>query len=125
MAAAGYISLDREGRKESFRNMQKVVARIREGASVLIFPEGTRSRDGKIHPFKKGGFTLAIKAGVPIVPISIRGSWDVLSRDSLRVKPGRIEIIVDRPIRTDTLRPANRGALMAQVRDVIEANFSG
>jgi 1-acyl-sn-glycerol-3-phosphate acyltransferase len=125
MAAAGYISIDRRGKKKALESVEKAAAKIRDGASVVVFPEGTRSPDGRIHPFKKGGFTLAVKAGVPIVPISIRGSRDVLPRSSLRVRPGKIEIIIGKPIRTDDKSPADRGDLMEEVREAIEASFAG
>jgi 1-acyl-sn-glycerol-3-phosphate acyltransferase len=125
MRAAGYISIDRKGRKKAILSIERAAARIREGASVLVFPEGTRSPDGKIHPFKKGGFTLAVKAGVPIVPISIRGSREVLPRSSLRVRPGRIEITVGKPIQTEGRGLADRGDLMQQVREAIESGFMG
>jgi 1-acyl-sn-glycerol-3-phosphate acyltransferase len=125
MAAAGYISIDRKGKKKALKAVERAVAKIREGTSVLVFPEGTRSPDGKIHPFKKGGFTLAIKAGAPIVPISIRGSRDVLPRSSISVRPGTIEIIVGKTIRTDDKSLADRADLMQAVREAIESGFTG
>ncbi|MEW6375429.1 MAG: lysophospholipid acyltransferase family protein, partial [Thermodesulfobacteriota bacterium] len=70
MAAAGYISVDREGTRETVEAMNEAARKIRDGMSVVIFPEGSRSPDGSIQPFKKGGFTLAIKSQVPIVPIA-------------------------------------------------------
>jgi 1-acyl-sn-glycerol-3-phosphate acyltransferase len=125
MAAAGYISIDRKGRKKAMESVERAVAKIRDGASVLVFPEGTRSPDGEIHPFKRGGFTLAVKAGVPIIPISIRGSRNVLPRSSLRVRPGRIEIIVGKRVRTDDRSLADRGSLMEEVKRAIEKNVAG
>lgn len=125
MGAAGYISIDRKGKKKALQSIERAVAKIRDGASVLVFPEGTRSPDGRIHPFKKGGFTLAIKAGVPIVPIAIRGSREVLPRSSLIVKPGKIEIIVGKLIRTDDRSVADRADLMEEVREAIESLFAG
>ncbi len=124
MRAAGYISIDRKGKKKALESVERAVAKIQEGTSVLVFPEGTRSPDGKIHPFKRGGFTLAIRAGVPIVPISIRGSRDVLPRGSLRVKPGKIEIIVGECIRTDDRSLADREDLMKVLKGAIESNFA-
>ncbi|NIO04857.1 MAG: 1-acylglycerol-3-phosphate O-acyltransferase [Proteobacteria bacterium] len=124
MGAAGYISIDRKGKKKALESIEIAVAKIRGGASVLVFPEGTRSPDGEIHPFKRGGFTLAIKAGAPIVPISIRGSREVLPRSSLRVKPGKIEIVVGKPIPTDNKSMADREGLMQEVRAAIESTFA-
>ena len=125
MAAAGYVSIDRRGKKKALESIERAVAKIREGVSVLVFPEGTRSPDGRIHPFKKGGFTLAIKAGVPIVPISIRGSRNVLPRGSLRVRPGKIDIMIGKGIRTDDKSLADRDDLMMAVRDAIDRAFRG
>jgi 1-acyl-sn-glycerol-3-phosphate acyltransferase len=125
MAAAGYVSIDRRGKKKALESIERAVAKIREGVSVLVFPEGTRSPDGRIHPFKKGGFTLAIKAGVPIVPISIRGSRNVLPRGSLRVRPGKIDIMIGKGIRTDDKRLADRDDLMMAVRDAIDRALGG
>lgn len=125
MGAAGYISIDRKGKKKALESLENAVAKVRQGASVLVFPEGTRSPDGKIHPFKKGGFALAIKAGVPIVPISIRGSREVLPRSSLRVRPGKIEITIGKQIPTDHRTMADRGVLMEEVREAIESTFAG
>ncbi len=124
MGAAGYISIDRKGKKKALDSIEIAIAKIRGGASVLVFPEGTRSPDGQIHPFKRGGFTLAIKAGAPIVPISIRGSREVLPRSSLRVRPGKIEIIVGKPISTDDKSMADRESLMQEVRAAIESTFA-
>jgi 1-acyl-sn-glycerol-3-phosphate acyltransferase len=121
MKAAGYISIDRKGKRRALESMQRAVTKIREGSSVLVFPEGTRSPDGRIHPFKKGGFTLAVKAGVPIIPISIRGSREVLPRSSLRVKPGKIHIVIGKRIRTDNRSLADRDDLMNEVRKALES----
>jgi len=124
MKAAGYISIDRKGRKKALESIERAVATVRQGASVMVFPEGTRSPDGRIHSFKKGGFTLALKAGVPIVPISIRGSRDVLPKSSLRVKPGTIEIVVGRRIGGDGGSLADRNRMMEEVRKAIENGFA-
>jgi len=125
MGTAGYISIERKGTKKALESVERAVAKIREGVSVLVFPEGTRSPDGRIHSFKKGGFTLAIKASAPIVPISIWGSRDVLPRSSLRVRPGKIEIVIGKPIRTYDRGLAGRDELMKKVREAIEGSFQG
>jgi 1-acyl-sn-glycerol-3-phosphate acyltransferase len=124
MTAAGYISIDRRGRKKALASVERAASKIRAGVSVLVFPEGTRSPDGKIHDFKKGAFTLAVKAGVPIVPITIRGSRDVLPKSSLRVRPGTIEITIGEAIRTQDKRPADRSDLMRDVRTAMETRFA-
>jgi len=98
MAAAGYISVDREGTRETVDAMNRAAQKIREGMSVVIFPEGSRSPDGSIQPFKKGGFSLAIKSKVPIVPIAIAGSREIMPKGKLTLNPGEIRIRIVQPI---------------------------
>src|SRR2546425_4310659 len=99
---AGFIFIDRTDREKAIRRLERTVRIIRRGVSVVVFAEGTRSPDGRLLPFKKGGFVLALKAGVPIVPVSIRGGRDVLPQGSPRVKPGTIEAVFGAPIPTST-----------------------
>jgi 1-acyl-sn-glycerol-3-phosphate acyltransferase len=103
--------------------MNEAAKRIRDGMSVAIFPEGSRSPDGTIQPFKKGGFTLAIKSKVPIVPIAIKGSREIMPKDRLTVIPGEIWIRVDHPIETKNYSMKDRNALMDKVRESISKNF--
>jgi 1-acyl-sn-glycerol-3-phosphate acyltransferase len=123
MAAAGYIRIDREGTRETVGALNKAAQRIRDGMSVVIFPEGSRSGDGSIQPFKKGGFTLAIKSGVPIVPVTITGSRDIMPRDRLTVSPGEIQIQIGHPIETQHYSLKDRNSLMEKVRKAISENF--
>jgi len=123
MAAAGYISIDREGTRETIKAMNKAAQKIREGMSVVIFPEGSRSSDGSIQPFKKGGFTLAIKSKVPIVPIAITGSRQIMPKDRLTATSGKIRIRIDHPIETQHCSLKDRKSLMEKVRETISKNF--
>ena len=123
MAAAGYIRIDREGTRETVEAMNEAAQKIRDGVSVVIFPEGSRSPDGLIQPFKKGGFTLAIKSKVPIVPIVISGSRDIMPKDRLAVTFGEIRMFVDHPIETQLCSSKDRKPLMKKVREVISKNF--
>lgn len=123
MALAGYISLDREGTRQTAEAMNKAARNIRDGMSVVIFPEGSRSPDGFIQPFRKGGFTLAIKAGVPIVPLAISGTRDIMAKESWAVHPGRIQILIDPPIETKNHSMGDRETLMNEVRETIIRNF--
>jgi len=124
MRAANYISIDRSGKRKALESIERAANKIKGGVSVVIFPEGTRSRDGSIQPFKRGGFTLALKSGVPIIPIAIKGSSDVMPRDSLRVRPGEIHITIDRAIDTAPYSLRERDALMERVRGTLETNLS-
>ncbi|OPX40766.1 MAG: hypothetical protein B1H13_05740 [Desulfobacteraceae bacterium 4484_190.3] len=123
MKRAGYISIDRENHAKAIHSLSEAAQKIREGKSIMTFPEGTRSRDGKIQPFKKGLFYLVLEAGVPIVPISIKGSRAIMPRKSLKINPGKITIIIDKPIYVKGYSTETRDKLMNAVRSVIAGNF--
>jgi len=124
MRAANYISIDRSGKRKALESIERAASKIKGGVSVVIFPEGTRSRDGSIQPFKRGGFTLALKSGVPIIPIAIKGSSDVMPRGSLRVRPGEIHITIDRAIDTAPYSLRERDVLMERVMGTLKRNLS-
>lgn len=98
MKIAGYIPIKRSGGKSAMRSLQKAARRIKEGASVVIFPEGTRSLDGKLAPFKPGGFLLASKSGCPIVPLAISGSIRILRKGSFVAHPGTVKVTIGKPV---------------------------
>ena len=123
MAAAGYISIDREGTRETVEAMNEAAQKIRDGMSVVIFPEGSRSPDGSIQPFKKGGFTLAIKSKVPVIPVALVGSRDIMPKDKLTLSPGEIRMRIDHPIETQNYSLKDRKILMERVNKTISKNF--
>jgi 1-acyl-sn-glycerol-3-phosphate acyltransferase len=123
MRTAGYISIDRNNRQSAFASLQLAANRIKSGVSVVIFPEGTRSLDGKIRPFKKGGFVLAVDAGVPIVPVVITGTRAIMPKGRFRVCPGRVRMVIHKPIDTSIYTRETKGSLMESVRRVICDNF--
>ena len=123
MRKAGYISIDRNNRESAFESLRLAAEKIRNGVSVLIFPEGTRSLDGKIQPFKKGGFIMAIDSGVPIVPVVISGARTIMTKGKFRVNPGRIRMSIQQPIDTTAYSRDTKQALMKHVRRVICDNF--
>ena len=123
MRNAGYIEIDRQNHEKALKSLDEAAQKIREGKSVVTFPEGTRSRDGKIRPFKQGMFHLAIQAGVPIVPISIIGAREIMPKRTLKVKPGRITMVIDRPVAVDGYTLETRGELIEKVRQIIVSNF--
>ena len=119
-----HIMVDRAKGTQAMRSIDRAAEAIKTGGSVILFAEGTRTRDGKLLPFKRGAFTLAAKSGVPIVPITINGSFKILPKASLDIRPSPIELLMDKPI--DTSNIANREeelALMKQVRAIIERNY--
>ena len=123
MRNAGYIEIDRQNHEKALKSLDEAAQKIREGKSVVTFPEGTRSRDGKIRPFKQGMFHLAIQAGVPIVPISIIGAHEIMPKRTLKVKPGRITMVIDRPVDVSGYTLETRGELIEKIRHIIVRNF--
>jgi 1-acyl-sn-glycerol-3-phosphate acyltransferase len=119
MKRGGYIPIDRSNRKEAMRSLTAAARRIRDGVSVIIFPEGTRSPDGTLQPFKKGALLLAAKAGVPIVPMAIHGSHQVQPKGSLRINPVPLQLTIMPPIATAGLKMAHIDKLTDQVHERI------
>jgi 1-acyl-sn-glycerol-3-phosphate acyltransferase len=119
-----YISIDRGKARDAMKSLEDAAARMREGASVILFAEGTRTRDGKLQPFKRGAFTLAVKAGIPIIPVTVNNTFRILPKGSLRVHPASIEIVLGEPIPSKSLEGrAAEQQLMDSVRKVIAANY--
>lgn len=93
-----YIGIDRTRRADAAKSLKEAAEKIVSGASVLLFAEGTRTLDGKLQPFKRGAFNLAVKAGVPVVPLTVNGSFHILPKHSLSIHPGTIDIVLEAPI---------------------------
>jgi 1-acyl-sn-glycerol-3-phosphate acyltransferase len=123
LARTGAIAIDRKNFVRAMRSIQDASRRIREGKSVMTFPEGTRSMDGRIHPFKKGVFHLALKAGVPIVPVTIVGSGGIMPKKSLRVHPGHVTLVIDKPIDVSRYTEETLDDLLNRVYDVIASHY--
>ena len=117
--AAGVIFIDRGDRERSIRSIHDAALQIQGGKSVVIFPEGTRSRTGQMLPFKKGGFALALDAGVPIVPMATVGGFQTLPPDGLKFKPGRYILHVGEPVHPSD--HPDRDSLLQEVQRRIEA----
>ncbi len=116
MRAAGMVEIHRENRKAAFGAYEVAAERIRRGNSVVVFPEGTRGHDYRLRPFKKGPFVLAIAAGVPVVPIIVHGTIEILAKGSFRVHSGTIDIHLLEPVSTTTVDYDHREVLMQTVR---------
>lgn len=119
MWMTGMIFVDRSRGARALRSLARAAAQIRDGASILVFPEGTRSRDGEILPFKRGPFALALQAGVPVVPVAIEGSGQVLPAGRFRVRPGEVRLVVGTPIATAGRQRKERDQLMMEVREAL------
>ncbi len=123
MRGVGYISIDRSNRKSAFESLGRAARTIRNGTSVLIFPEGTRSRDGRILPFKKGGFVLSVDAGVPIVPIIIRGTRDIIPKGRFMIRPAPVTMQILDPVETAGYTRKTKDALLERIRSILIDNF--
>ncbi len=118
---AGYISIDRENPREALKAINEAAQKIRQGMNILIFPEGTRSPDGALLPFKKGVFSLAVRAGIPVIPVGIKGTCDLQPKgSSLPKKKGLIYIHIGEPIPVGEDTPSGKAKTMADVRSSIE-----
>ena len=115
MRAVGMIPVDRQNRKAAFASYDVAVNQIREGNSVIVFPEGTRGFDYHIRPFKKGPFVLAIAAGAPLVPVLTHGTLEVIGKGSMWVHPGKVDIHLLEPISVEGLGYDDRDALASKV----------
>ena len=124
MRGCGYISIDRSNRPSAFESLALAARKIQSAVSVLIFPEGTRSSDGCIRPFKKGGFVMALNAKAPVLPVIINGTWDIMSKSKLLIKPGRVQLEIMEPIETKTYSRDRLEELMHKVRTVIESSYN-
>jgi 1-acyl-sn-glycerol-3-phosphate acyltransferase len=116
---AGFVPLERGNRDQSLPAIERAADALREGNSFLIFPEGTRSPTGELLPFKKGGFIMALKGQVPIVPVAIQGTRDAMKKGSLIIRPVRVTVSFGRPIETSGISFDDRDALVARVRDAV------
>lgn len=124
MKRAGYISIDRSNRESAIESLRQVAKTIKNGVSVIIFPEGTRSRNNLIQPFKKGGFVLAVDSGVPIIPVIIHGTWDIMPKNRMFVKPGNVVVEIKKPIESSHYSRETKDELMNTVRNVILKSFN-
>jgi 1-acyl-sn-glycerol-3-phosphate acyltransferase len=120
----GMVYVERGNRESARRSMAEAARRVAGGRSVVFYPEGTRSRDGRLQEFKSGGFRLAIEAQVPILPVSIAGTRELFPPDSWRFRAGRIDVTIGEPIPTTGLGPGDLAELMARTRAAILAGMA-
>ncbi len=119
-----YISIDRSNARRAKESLEQAIEKMKSGKSVLLFAEGTRTRDGKMQAFKRGPFSLAVRSGVPIMPVTINGSFSIMPPDTLRVRPGTIDLILHPPVyQTGDASRENEVRLMEEVRTAIAADY--
>jgi 1-acyl-sn-glycerol-3-phosphate acyltransferase len=119
-----FIMIDRSNPRDAMDSIERAVQTIRSGQSVILFPEGTRTNDGKLQPFKRGAFTLAAKSGVPVVPMIINNTFGIMPKGSLNVKRADISVELEKPIPTDELEnKTDELELMDKVHKAIEKHY--
>lgn len=123
MRGAGYVKIDRFNRDSAFESINEAAGKMQNGVSIMIFPEGTRSRDGKIRSFKKGGFVMAVDSGAPIVPVILQGTWPIMAKSSLRINTGNVALHIEKPIATSGYTRDTKNDLIESVRAVICEGF--
>ena len=120
IALGGFINIDRENLRTARDSFASAISKLRQGASILVFPEGTRSTESEMLPFKRGGFLLALKSGLPIVPVAVSGSGRARHRGSYWIRGGVIRLHYGGPIEVDQFSVRDKKRLMNEVRTRIE-----
>ena len=121
--AGKHIVVDRSDRLNALGSLKKAEQRMKGGISLVVFPEGTRSHDATLLPFKRGGFLIAIKTQTPIVPVTIHGSGRILTKGDWRIRRGTIDVTLGEAVSVENYRPGALRALSAHVQQLIEKNL--
>jgi 1-acyl-sn-glycerol-3-phosphate acyltransferase len=116
LLSLGQIMVDRADASQAWEALTSAASGLKGNNSVLIYPEGTRSKDGTLQPLKKGGFYIAVRAGLPIVPVRVSGSHDIIPPGSLAVRPGHVVVELFDPIPTEGMTDSDIPRLMQRVR---------
>jgi len=123
MRLAQFVLVDRANREAATASVDAAARSLKEGLSFMVFPEGTRSPDGRMRSFKKGTFVMAIEAGVPIVPVSIAGTQNLMQKGTWAIHPGEVAIRFGQPVDASQYSADRRGELLAQVEALVAAGL--
>ncbi|MEA3544826.1 MAG: lysophospholipid acyltransferase family protein [Thermodesulfobacteriota bacterium] len=121
----GCIPIDRSDRRKTMHSLIAAAQRIKAGVSVVIFPEGTRTPDGQLQKFKQGALLIAVKAQVPVIPVAIHGSYQILPKDRWKIAPGALKLEFFQPISTDGLKTGDLDTLTGKVHNQIANSLQG
>jgi 1-acyl-sn-glycerol-3-phosphate acyltransferase len=119
MSRIGYIPIERHRPKKAYRSMLQAAEKVKKNVSIMIFPEGTRSPDGNLQPFKKGLFLIALKSQAPILPVAIRGTGKIMRKGDWRTHPGKVDILIAPAIETVGMSSQREGELSDRVRSTL------
>lgn len=123
LRTAGHFPIDHGNPRKIATSLRRVIEGVKRGRSLAVFPEGRRTHDGQLQPFEAGAFKIALKAGVPIVPVTIRGTFQMLPRTTLAPRPGRVDVIISEPIETTAYDDSMLPELIEKVRTAIAAHL--
>ena len=124
MRVVGFVPVDRKGVKGGKQSIDRAARLMAErGYSYLVFPEGTRSRDGRLQPFKRGGFFLALAGRAPIIPVTIRGTFGLMPRGRFFVRPGLVRVEFHEPVAVEGHTVQGMSRLMDEVRGIIRSSL--
>lgn len=115
----GCIFVDRSNHEAALRSIHRAKRQLSNKSSVLFFAEGTRSRNGQVMPFKKGAFVFAMETGLPILPVTIKNSADILPSDTMDLTPGSVDIVVHRPVHVSPYHEKNLEELVERTRQTV------
>jgi 1-acyl-sn-glycerol-3-phosphate acyltransferase len=120
---SGNFPVDRSDGRKTAKSLRQVIEGVKQGKSLAVFPEGTRTPDGQLQEFKPGAFKIALRAGVPIVPVTIRGTFKLLPKTTLAPRPGRVDVFIGEPIATEGYTEKQLPELISRVKSAIQSNL--
>ena len=123
MSAARYIPIDRDNARKAIKSLRSAAESVKRGNSVVIFPEGTRTPDGQLKEFKKGTLYMAKKYQLTMTPVTIKGTYNIMRKKSLRIHPQAIKIIIDKPIPFSEIEGRKEEIILDEIRNIIKNNL--
>lgn len=124
MEVMNCVFLDRKDRRQAIRTIRQATDILKKGHSMVLFPEGTRSKGGALGEFKSGGFRMAVEAKVPVVPITIKGTSDIFEKNGNLVRPATVRIVIDKPIQAHIVSNQPIKELAEETRNTILSNLN-
>lgn len=119
MWVAGHIFIDRSNKKKAINSLKIAAQKINSGKCVVMYPEGTRSKDGKVQTFKKGAFHLALESDVDVVPVSIKGTFNVWPANSSKITPGKVKVTIGKPLKINNYTKQSVQTFIDDARNAI------